>query len=159
MQTAEAPVEMAPSQWMFIPRPMEEKDEDLIYGGWVESLRGQSPYREMRSQDYRPSQRKLIQEILSRPGVTVLVAQAQGKELEYGFCCGEMEDGNFILHYIYVRPPYRKGNIASGLLQFMGVRVGKTPIVATHWRSNMRHFREKWNLTYNPWKAWRLINE
>jgi hypothetical protein len=142
-------------QWPFKPRPMQEDDSALVFGGWLDSLRGQMPYSQMRNQTYRKGQTKVIEEILRRPDASAMIAAHPDGEPKFGFICGEWQGDNFILHYIYVRSTYRQHNIASALLQFCGVRPGKTPIVASHWTRDLRHYKEKWNLTYNPWLAWR----
>jgi GNAT superfamily N-acetyltransferase len=147
----------AKAQWPFAPRIMQEDDSDLVYAGWMDSLKGQMPYSQMRNQTYRAGQAAVIAGLLEKPQVEVLIAAHPDGEPKFGFLCYEWDSEDFILHYIYVRSTYRRHNIASALLQFAGVNVGKRSITATHWTKDIRHYREKWNLDFNPWLAWRVL--
>lgn len=146
-------------QWPFVPRKMTADDNDLVYGGWLDSLRGNTPYNQIRHGIYKPAQSAIISRLIKKPGVEVLIAAHPDGEPKFGFVCYEWAGDDFVLHYIYTRSTYRQHNIASALLQFAGCSVGKREVTASHWTKDMKHYREKWNLSYNPYVAWGVCNE
>lgn len=142
-------------QWPFVPRPMDREDENLIYGSWLGTLRNQAPYVHMTNKVFRAGQIEVIKNIIERPGPEIMVAASPSGEPKFGFICGEHTDEGFVLHYILTKPVYQRKNIASALLQFMGVRP-KTQIIASHWTGDLRWIRKNWTVDYHPWLAWRI---
>jgi hypothetical protein len=143
-------------QWPFIPRPMQPDDEGLIYGTWLGTMRNQAAHVHQPNQIFRRGQTEVIASIIAEPKTEVMVASAPSGEPKFGFVVGHWGDEQFVLHYILTKPVYQRKNIASALLQYMGVRPGKTPMIATHWTADIRRLQKKWNITYNPWLAWRI---
>jgi hypothetical protein len=143
-------------QWPFVPVPMNESHLDLVYGTWLRNMyENCSHFRQVRHGNYRKGQARIIDHLLR--GANVLMASAPGGGSDMGWVCYEQKGGDFILHYIYVRSTFRRNGIATALLRHAGCDVGAQPITCTHWTDIMPRYRQKWQLNYNPYIAWRIL--
>jgi len=131
------------------------EDDGFIFKNWISGLKACPPWRHMRYGEFSRQQAKVIEELLHRPGVEVMVAvEEQCGEPKFGFICYEWRDKTFVLHYIYIRKWYREKKIATRLLKFAGVALGKTPVVASSWTKALSYHQERWNIDWNFFAAW-----
>ena len=85
--------------------------------------------------------------ILERANMQMLVNPENPNQI-YGYCCTEDVGGVTIIHYLYMKYPYRKMGLAKKLLLAC---VPEGPRVCTHIGRNWRTLREKFDLVYNPY--------
>jgi GNAT superfamily N-acetyltransferase len=89
---------------------------------------------------YAKTERVIIETLMSQAravGSTtqVLVAcDPQDEDTIYGFACGEKQLARALLHYVWVKPPFRRQGIASLLVgQLLGTSPAETaPFVVSH---------------------------
>ena len=68
-----------------------------------------------------------------------------------GWCCAEAyDDGRGVLHFVYVKAPYRRMGVGQTLLRSVGFPL----TVCTHWTPVIRSWRERGRIyVYNPYLA------
>lgn len=133
-------------------------DEGFIYNSWLKSLHDPdngSPWAKMiRAQVFYANHKKVIAKILSEAGV-LLACNPECTEQILGYGVYQPTSGKVaVLHYLYVKHPYRRLGIATGLFRTMlhlAEHDTMFPVVASHATSAWWHLKDKWNLIYNPY--------
>lgn len=122
-------------------RAAEPGDAAFVVGSWVDSYRTAHAAGMIPMGAYDRVYREAVAAVLSRPGVSVFVA-CHPREVEdiYGWAAvergasvpvREREDGRWVerlspcplalVHYVYVKQPYRRMGLARALLAAAGV--------------------------------------
>lgn len=123
-------------------RPYEpQTDEPFIFHSWLSSFRSSRFAGCVPNHLYWDVYRVAIEQLIAR-GAKILVATVPGKpNLLMGFLCHEtLRNGEVVVHYCYVKDPYRKSNIATRLIEEIRTDHEK-PIFYTFRTENARHFK------------------
>lgn len=112
-------------QWF---RPTES---DLIYSTWMKSYRDAGAARGVSGPLYQRGQRARIARILdSRDTLVTVVTPSSEPELVLGYLVQELPN---VLHYLYVKRPYRNNGIARILLEpYASLLEEREPVFYTH---------------------------
>lgn len=132
-------------------RPAEGRDLPLILDAWLSSFRTSNSAGIIAMKRWKPVMTPELLDILARRGVEAWVAYHpeadMGSDL-YGFLIAEKDVSEMtprglvktdqpLVHYVYVRLPYRRNGVARGLFRAAGVDPSKpflytfkTPTVA-----------------------------
>lgn len=99
---------------MFKTRPSKVSDIGFIYSTWLKSYKYDSPLTKYTKQDlFYKQHQKILDKLLSSPNVTIVIAcHDQDEDLNFGYIVYEPS----IIHYIYVKGPFRGYGIAKKLL-------------------------------------------
>lgn len=111
-------------------RDLREEDEGFVLSSWCKSFKSSYAAGVIPNHRYHAIYGEVVQGILSREGIQVVVAEETESGLVIGWCCAEdglhyltrTVDGHKdhgvvpILHYVYVKLPYRRLGIARELL-------------------------------------------
>jgi GNAT superfamily N-acetyltransferase len=98
-------------------RPLMPGDERLIFNSWLNSYReGAQGAREVTRNLYFSQHHRLIERVLHR-GVVVVAADATEPANILGYAVGERVGGLAVVHYVYVKAPFRNVGIGSALLK------------------------------------------
>lgn len=118
----------------FTVHPLTSELSGFVYETWTRDYSRQPSMRRMPQQAYYPYQRGVVAALLGRPGTSVLVAHdAEDHDQVYGWVCSELEGGTFVLHYVYVKRPFRELGIGHALLSEALERAGDvSELVYTH---------------------------
>lgn len=102
-------------------RPLIPADRPFVIATWSSSYKS-SPYAGILfTDDYATVMHATINRVLDRPETTTLLAcDRDDRDFLYGYIVGELADTP-IIHYAYVKTPYRRSGIARGLLAAIGV--------------------------------------
>lgn len=98
----------------------EEQDKDFVYASFLSSFQGSFFAGPLPSEMYCPVYSKVLDTILSRPSVSVHMAYYPEMEPPfdlYGYLIAEAGHDVPVVHYAYVKAPYRRRGIAGGLFQ------------------------------------------
>lgn len=96
-------------------RPAVGADQGLILDSWVNSYRKSRDVRDVIGPVYRSGQRQLAERLLERCGATVLCASDFLPQV-FAWMCAEKVGSILVLHYLYVKQPYRRQGLARTLL-------------------------------------------
>lgn len=123
-------------------------DLDFLFNSWLKSYRHSNECNAMNNEVFFKRFGKIITKII---GDSVLIIACNPEDVDqiYGYMVYKNLDDVFVLHYIYVKFPYRKLGIAKRMLE--AVADTKKPIVVTfanRWVDSMRH---KLLLTFDPY--------
>lgn len=133
-------------------RPADEADAAFIVDSWVSSYRNAYAAGMVSMHDWRPVMSSQVKRVLSRPGVQVIVAchptEQDGATDLYGWIAFERDyqiprrtstvrNGRRLhttemvsadeplVHYVFVKQPYRRMGIARGLFSAAGIDPAK----------------------------------
>lgn len=124
-------------------RPGMQSDHGYIVRTWIESLRhGNDLYREIPEHILFENYRTLIGQIILKPGIEIKIACLREEPgLIIGF---SISHGN-VLHYVYVREPWRRIGIAREIVSC------ETKYV-THITFIGMDIKRKKNLIFDPFR-------
>jgi ribosomal protein S18 acetylase RimI-like enzyme len=116
------------------------EDQACLAWGWLHSYR-QSPWaRLMHPTTYAKTHRVIIETLLAHardekaPTQLLVACDPQDEHTIYGFACGQKQLSRALLHYVWVKPPFRRQGIASLLVgEVLGNSPAETaPLVVSH---------------------------
>ena len=132
-------------------REVKDGDVNLIYSTWLRSFLYNSPITEsIRSDIYFPNHQKVLDRILVSPEtkIKVLVLKEDDRVI-----VGYIVYQDPQVHFIYVKPAFRKEGVASELLEDMGLPRDLKDVQYSHmtWDSIKLKIAGKWKAIYNPY--------
>jgi hypothetical protein len=130
-------------------RPALEADASFIFNSWLKSFRENGIARPVSNEVYFAEQHKLIEKLLKRC-TTVIACNPTDPAQIFGWACFERVDGIFVLHYVYIKHPYRLLGLAKELLKEANHDF-TTAGLFTHWTAAALKLHEKKNLLYHPY--------
>lgn len=134
-------------------RQAKKSDIPFITNSWLHSFRNGPFVRGCPNRVYYYYQHKILEELLPR-GVVLVVCNAQDPDQILGWCCAETFKSALVLHYIYIKHPFRGWKLANKLINFL-LEAEKPPAVFyTHKTRAMYGVEEKLkqkNWLYNPY--------
>lgn len=149
---------------MFVVREAIESDHACIYATWLNSYRHNSSFAaRIGNSVYFASQHSVIERLLERGRVLVATIE-EDPDVILGWCCYEPHNDEIegleipaVIHYVYVKPNFRKSGVAKSLLD--GARLDgamythETNAVASFLRPKMR------KMVFNPYAAMSAVEE
>lgn len=127
-------------------------DEPLIYSSWLKSYRANSAFsKRIRTDIFFSNHHQVIEAILSRPTTRMLVATvADDPDTILGWFVFDLAGP--VLHYVYVKEPFRHWGIATSLVTASGLDLSSA--VFTHLTdASDTYQRSHQGLSYNPYPA------
>lgn len=82
-----------------------------------------------------------------------MVVNAQDQSQIYGYIAHQEIEGTQVVHYCYVKEPYRKLGLAKLLLEQIGVDFDK-PFFTTHRTNIVKTIEKRHPIVYNPYLAY-----
>jgi GNAT superfamily N-acetyltransferase len=147
----------------FSIRHQTEHDQSYILNTWLMNFRCSNHLERMiRHNVYFEEQTHLIQKILTKSKVIVAVDLEHDSQI-FGYLVYNEVAHTKIIHYVYVKSPFRRLGIATALKDFVFGNVddddGKYPILTTHYTRMSPLLNIKWNLTFNPYLLLDIYSE
>ena len=124
-------------------RPKQADDESFIYSSWLRSYRSSPIVTHMNNDVYYDNHKLVIKKLLEISDV-MIACNPEDPDQIYGFIC--YEPG--IIHYLYVKYPFRKMGLAKYLLS--SIPSDATKIIITHLTSSVKS-RLNDEMIYNPY--------
>ena len=131
------------SEIKFNLRHFQPSDLNFILGTWMESYFFFMPSRPPKH-IYAREHSLLINKHLPHCDCVIACAEDDANQI-LGYVITEHD----LLHYIYVKGPFRKLGIGHKLMSSAFPNV--SGIVHTHYTQPIKHFSHKYKLTYNPY--------
>lgn len=128
---------------MILIRLKESGDEPFIYNSWLQSNRAKHP--NMPTSDYYAHYKKIVTDILYK-SMVIVACDPSSPEFIYGYLVIRPVDDIPILHYAYVKKPFRKFGILKQLLKNQNIDI-KEPVLVT---IKPPDFLKHWLLVHRP---------
>lgn len=128
-------------------RVAKPEDLNFIFATWLKSYRHSSQFaRRISNTVFFTWHHKVIERLIGR-GAQISVAHPKGEpDVILGYGCAELFDGQPVVHFIYVKKPFRRMGVATKLLE------GLTPTLFTHWTADTEWIvKKRPELMYNPY--------
>lgn len=137
-------------------RPAYESDLNLVFSSWMQSVAFVDHFGKKQGIDheiYKRGHRDLIVKILQAASITV-AANPDDLEHVIGYVVAEVDKagGSLIVHYCYVKGPYRGNRIATRLLDGFPPEMKR---FHTYRNPFAGHYAVKTGSLYNPYLIWR----
>ena len=131
-------------------RPQKDEDRSLILNSWLKSFRNSHETRNVPKEIYYVAQEKVVEDTID--SVQVLVAHhLEDVDHVLGYIVFENDEPNAaIIHYVFVKQPYRKFGIARSLWE--QATKDASECFHTHTTYTGNTILEKHKSTYNPYK-------
>ena len=128
-------------------REAENRDINFIKNSWQKNFA--SSMKHVPLQIYHKNQDKLITKLMGRSTCYVACNPEDFYQI-FGWILFDTLEDLGILHYIYVKHPFRRYGIASVMLGL--IKYDKSyPIIATHYSHGLDDLKKKFNITFNPY--------
>jgi GNAT superfamily N-acetyltransferase len=131
-------------------RPYRAADNGVVLGPWARQIRSLAPFTEMTTEEFNEHMHGVCCELIRRCTPLLAVHPDYSGQV-FGWICSEIKRGQQILHFVYVRKPFRQMGIASALLDSVFPKLGEAPVFLTHPSKTMRYHKDRWRLHYNPY--------
>ena len=120
-------------------RAMVLADTNFVLNSWLKSYKDSAPLENIPQGIYYTEYKKTVQKRLEE-GRTVMCVNPEDLDQIFGYVCFESPQ---VLHYIYIKYPYRKLGFAKQLYDIAG-----SPTIIT---SLPRNYKKSSGLIFNPW--------
>lgn len=124
-------------------RPAREDEHALIYSAWINTQHQSRVRKLMSPRTHDRGLHRLIEGLLQCPITTAYAAEYEG--IAIGFAVITSDD---ILHYVFVKEPYRRQGVARQLLD-----CGRIKRI-THKPEEHRNIPIPSSWVYDPFAAW-----
>lgn len=135
-------------------RPPTEDEMAFIYSGWLRSHRYSRFAVDIPGPIYFDNHKKVVELLLST-GRIVVACNPDHPDQLFGFVCYQPTHGGAaVMHYLYVKQPFRRFGIATAMYRHVQVDACHDPgmaVVATHLTEHGAMLRDKWGLVFNPY--------
>jgi len=126
-------------------RALDPSDLAFIFNSWLKSYRDSSFGKSISNPMYFRQHHHVIDKLIGRTEIILAVNQDDPKQI-YGYVCMERRGPIPILHYLYVKQPYRKLGIARQLFALLP----DDPFIYTHESPVVSKFSQKG--VYSPYQ-------
>jgi hypothetical protein len=130
-------------------RPPDLTDKSFIFNSWLKSYRGSAFAKNQCNEVYYNNYKKIVERALVRSMVAVACNPDDYTQV-YGYIVYEvLPADNTVVHYIYVKFPYRRFKIAESLANLS--KLGTKPFIATHYTNACEWIFKKYSIIYDPY--------
>jgi len=126
-------------------RPIKAEDLSFILDSWLKDWRTSKFAGTIPNHLYFPTQRATIEGLIGRGAVFRVLCAEGATDTILGWACGEVKDGQTILHFVYLRDSLIKHT--ELFTELVGALPGNKPGIITH------------NQQLKVFKEWRWIPE
>ena len=130
-------------------RPLAYEDKAFVFNSWLKSFRNGFFCKNVDNTIYFLNHHKIVDSCTLK-GKTIVCCNADDPKIIYGYVCYEEIEGQFVLHYVYVKNIYRKLGLAKQLLQRTGHDFNVLGCY-THQTIVGVQKEEQYNLVYHPY--------
>ena len=130
-------------------RQVLEEDKPFLFNSWLKSFRQGTLAANVDNSIYYTNHHKLVEKILSK-SKTIICCNSDDPSIIYGYVTYQIVDGQFVLHYLYIKNIYRKLGLGRKLLaetkhdfNVLGCYTHQTSVGVAK--------EEKYNLVYHPY--------
>ena len=126
-----------------------EDDIGFIFNSWLKSYRNSYFAKPISNTVYFAEHHKVIEK-LAKTSQILIACNKEDEAQIYGYVCAEKVDGIFVIHYAYVKQPFRRLGIAKLLLSSFDHDFSQAAVY-THNTNIGEKLSMKYNLVYHPY--------
>lgn len=130
-------------------RRANDEDIPFIFSSWLKSFRTSWFAKLIANPIYFDQHHKVIENVLKTSEVLVACNNEDIGQI-YGYICAERIDGVFVVHFTYIKHPFRKMGIAKELLNVFDHDLGNAAFY-THHTKSAESVTSKYGFIYNPY--------
>ena len=132
-------------------RDARPTDANFVISSWLESYRSSDYAKHMPKSVYFDNYKHVVTKLLSNARV-IIACNPEDWDQIFGYISfSDIVPHAPVLHYMYVKYPFRKMRIAEGMFKEMGrLTLPEGPIICTHANSLFDDKCKKYDLIYNP---------
>ena len=130
-------------------RSVEPDDSNFIYSSWLKSNRKSDTHKRLTNDIYYHYEGLKITSLLEKSAIIVACNKDNPSQI-FGWCVVELIHNRPVIHFIYVKYPYRRLGLGKALLTAV-TRDSETPIYCTHTGWKWEEFKTKYTLCYHPY--------
>jgi len=112
-------------------RRATKRDIPFITSSWLKSFRDGYWARGIPNNIYYYNQHKILEQLLPK-GIVLVACNEQDPDQILGYVCAEVVDTALVIHYMYVKHPFRKFGIATKLVMLLEQSEKPPAIMYTH---------------------------
>lgn len=128
-----------------------ESDFNFIINSWLKSYRNSAFATHIPNDVYFHAHSKIIKKTLEI-GRVVVICSAEDNEQIMGYLVYEGRDNLFIMHFCYVKYPYRRlGLMRNAIEQVLNSNNQSGPIFITHLPRSFEELKQRYPYVYNPY--------
>lgn len=132
-------------------RGIRMTDASFVISSWLESYRGSDYAKHMPKSVYFDNYKHVVTKLLANTRVIVACNPSDDDQIFGYICFSDLVPHAPVLHYMYVKYPFRKMRIGESLFKEMQrVTEPNGPIICTHANSLFDDKCKKYDLVYNP---------
>ena len=131
-------------------RPADDADAPFVFSTWLKSFSGQN--KNLNRQIVYEFEDDVVKDLLSTSITLLAVGNSVASAGDiYGFICGERTADHLVIHYCYVKAPFRQFGVGRALLDAFDYRPGEL-IIHTYQGYIAKELRKKgFSLLYVPY--------
>lgn len=130
-----------------IIRPWSEADNNFVYSSWLRSFKTSHYAGSLPDNLYWPAYQVALEQILTQPNTRCLVAcNPEFPDQIFGYIV--FDEPGEVVHYVYVKGPFRKLGIGSELLRF--ATNGRAEVSYTFRTPDVQHLSKKVRMVFRP---------
>ena len=126
-----------------------QSDYPFIANSYLKSYRSAPAAKAMINDVYFPEYKARLEAMVASGSVLVACATDDPDQI-LGYLIFTELAGHTLLHYVYVKYPFRQHGIASNLIATAKPDFNKTHTVVTHQPKSWQEVSNKYQLVYNP---------
>ncbi len=134
---------------MWAIREYQPSDFNFIAHSFLRSQRGSREARAMIDSVYYPAFKERLETMLRISKVHVICAEADLDQIAGYLLTSKIADWD-VLHYVYVKHPFRRLGLAKDALTHVLKGFGERPTICTHLPKNWPSLAEKYKLIFDP---------
>ncbi len=128
-------------------RAAEESDLNFIYSSWLKAMRRTTGHID--KEVFYPNHRRLVEALIDKSQILIACSDEDQNQI-FGYLVKEERFKVPILHFLYVKSPFRRMGIGTQLFKMIGLPEGALMPV-THFTAYHEYVAPKWGLVYNPY--------
>lgn len=135
-----------------IIRPFEEKDTNFIINSWLKNYKFSSRFAQsITAKVYYANHEPIVKNIINRCASYSLIATLEdAPRVILGYIVFQPTGQSHILHYVYVKYPFRGNGICSELMR--EAQIDKHCFIYTHLTSPVvEYVEDNQDILYNPY--------
>lgn len=129
-------------------RAKQASDEPFIYNSWLRSHRDGNHSGYMSNTVYYDNHKLVIKDILNT-AKTVMLVNPDDSDHIFGYLCFDDSYSVPIIHYCYIKEPFRKFGLASNVVKEIFPEANE--IFVTHATSLFSEIEKRFNVIFNPY--------
>jgi len=131
-------------------RPIIDSDIAFIFSSWLRAYRNSYAVRDITQNVYYSEQHKIVERCITK-GSTLVLSALEDPATIYGYLNFEIVQGQFVLHFAYIKQDFRKLGLFKSLLKATKHDFTGAGLYTHRVPKTFNILESKYNLIYHPY--------